>query len=89
MLESERINQSVVANDSQAYISPTQQEKKSESFQAGNVLVLSFAHFVHDVYSGFLAPLLPSLIEKLSMNLTQAGLLGTMMQLPVLLNPLS
>ena len=83
MLKSERLNQNVVANGAQADISATQQEKKSESFQAGNVLVLSFAHFVHDVYSSFLAPLLPSLIEKLSMNLTQAGFLGTMMQLPV------
>ena len=88
MLESEGLNQSVVANGTRVDISATQLEKKSESFQAGNVLVLSFAHFIHDVYSSFLAPLLPSLIEKLSMNLTQAGFLGTMMQLPVLFNPL-
>lgn len=44
-------------------------------------------HFVHDVYSSFLAPLLPLLIEKLSMSLTQAGLLSAVMQLPALLNP--
>jgi FSR family fosmidomycin resistance protein-like MFS transporter len=48
---------------------------------------VSIGHFIHDVYSSFLAPLLPLLIEKLSMSLTQAGLLSTMMQLPALINP--
>jgi FSR family fosmidomycin resistance protein-like MFS transporter len=56
-------------------------------FQAGKILALSIAHFVHDVYSSFLAPLLPLLIEKLSMSLTQAGFLSTIMQIPALLNP--
>jgi len=56
-------------------------------FQTGKILVLSIAHFVHDVYSSFLAPLLPLLIEKLSMSLTQAGFLSTVMQIPALLNP--
>jgi FSR family fosmidomycin resistance protein-like MFS transporter len=51
------------------------------------VIAVSIGHFVHDVYSSFLAPLLPLLIEKLSMSLTQAGLLSTMMQLPALINP--
>jgi len=56
-------------------------------FQTGQVLALSISHFIHDVYSSFLSPLLPLLIEKLSMSLTQAGFLSTMMQLPALLNP--
>jgi FSR family fosmidomycin resistance protein-like MFS transporter len=56
-------------------------------FKTGKVLALSTAHFVHDVYSSFLAPLLPLLIEKLSMSLTQAGFLSTVMQVPALLNP--
>lgn len=56
-------------------------------FQTGRVLALSVCHFIHDVYSSFLAPLLPLLIEKLSMTLTQAGFLSTVMQLPSLLNP--
>ena len=51
------------------------------------VIAVSIAHFIHDVYSSFLAPLLPLLIEKLSMTLTQAGLLSTVMQLPALINP--
>lgn len=56
-------------------------------FRTGRVLALSVSHFVHDVYSSFLAPLLPLLIEKLSMTLTQAGFLSTMMQIPALANP--
>ncbi len=56
-------------------------------FQAAEILLLSLAHFVHDVYSSFLAPLLPLLIEKLSMSLTEAGFLSAVMQLPALLNP--
>ena len=58
-----------------------------EDFQTGKILTLSIAHFIHDVYSSFLAPLLPLLIEKLSMSLTQAGFLSTVMQIPALLNP--
>ena len=59
----------------------------SGKFQWGGVLLISFCHLVHDVYSSFLSPLLPLLVEKLSINLTQAGLLGTIVQLPSLLNP--
>ena len=58
------------------------------SFKTGKVLVLSACHFIHDVYSSFLAPLLPLLIEKLSLSLTQAGFLSTVMQIPSLLNPM-
>ena len=58
------------------------------TFRTGRVVALSACHFIHDVYSSFLAPLLPLLIEKLSMSLTQAGLLSTVMQIPSLLNPL-
>ena len=56
-------------------------------FQAGRVLILAACHFIHDIYSAFLAPLLPLLIDKLGMSLTQAGFLSTAMQLPHLLNP--
>jgi FSR family fosmidomycin resistance protein-like MFS transporter len=59
----------------------------AEQFNLPGVLAVSVGHFIHDVYSSFLAPLLPLLIEKLSMSLTQAGLLSTVMQLPALFNP--
>ncbi|MFT5699523.1 MAG: FSR family fosmidomycin resistance protein-like MFS transporter [Desulforhopalus sp.] len=61
--------------------------EKSESFDHGKVLLLSFCHFIHDVYSSFLAPLLPFLIEKFGLSLTQAGFLSTVMQIPALMNP--
>ena len=56
-------------------------------FQKSKVFLLSFCHFVHDIYSSFLAPLLPFIIEKFSLTLTQAGFLSTVMQIPALLNP--
>lgn len=57
-------------------------------FQSREVFVIAAGHFVHDIYSAFLAPLLPLLIEKLSMTLTMAGSLSAFMQFPALLNPL-
>jgi FSR family fosmidomycin resistance protein-like MFS transporter len=63
-------------------------ERDKSKFQTAGVLAIAAAHFVHDVYSAFLAPLLPLLIEKLSLTLTQAGFLSTVMQLPALINPL-
>ena len=56
-------------------------------FDTEKVLLLSICHFIHDVYSSFLAPLLPFLIEKFGLSLTQAGFLSTIMQVPALLNP--
>jgi FSR family fosmidomycin resistance protein-like MFS transporter len=66
---------------------PPSQSRPSEDFQTGRILVLSVCHFIHDIYSSFLSPLLPLLIEKLSMSLTQAGFLSSVMQIPALLNP--
>jgi len=60
----------------------------AERFQTGPVLVLSVCHFIHDAYSSFLAPLLPLLIAKLGITLTQAGFLSTVMQIPAIFNPL-
>jgi MFS transporter, FSR family, fosmidomycin resistance protein len=60
---------------------------RPKPFYTGGVLMLSLCHFIHDVYSSFLSPLLPLLIEKFSLSLTRAGLLSTVMQLPALLNP--
>jgi FSR family fosmidomycin resistance protein-like MFS transporter len=56
-------------------------------FQTEQVLTISSAHFVHDVYSAFLAPLLPLVIEKMSLTLTLAGWLSAFMQLPAILTP--
>lgn len=56
-------------------------------FDAPRVSVVSAAHFIHDLYTSFLSPLLPLIIEKLSLTLSQAGLLSTVMQIPALANP--
>jgi FSR family fosmidomycin resistance protein-like MFS transporter len=64
-------------------------EKVGEtSFKMDRVLTIISAHFIHDTYSAFLAPLLPNLIEKLSLTYTQAGSLSAITQLPSLLNPI-
>ena len=65
----------------------TTESKNESSFEQGKVLLLSLCHFIHDVYSSFLAPLLPLIIERFGLSLTQAGFLSTVMQIPALLNP--
>lgn len=39
--------------------------------------VLSFAHFINDLYAAFLAPLLPLVVAKFGISLALAGLLGS------------
>ncbi len=58
-----------------------------KSFDGPRVALVSYAHFIHDLYTSFLSPLLPLIIEKLSLSLSQAGLLSTVMQIPALANP--
>jgi FSR family fosmidomycin resistance protein-like MFS transporter len=62
-------------------------ERQENDFQEEKVLTIVGGHFVHDTYSAFLAPLLPLLIEKLSLTLTLAGTLTALMQAPAFLNP--
>ncbi len=66
---------------------PVSNQKPSSGFQTGNVVLVSLAHLVHDIYSSFLAPILPLLIEKFSLNYTTVGLLSLVQRLPSLLNP--
>ncbi len=61
--------------------------KNKKKFQFGNVLIISFAHLSHDIYSAFLAPLLPLLISKLGISLSMAGLLDITRKIPSLFNP--
>jgi FSR family fosmidomycin resistance protein-like MFS transporter len=65
----------------------TSKDNESGGFETGRIVVLSVCHFIHDIYSSFLSPLLPLLIDKLSMSLTQAGFLSSVMQIPALMNP--
>ena len=63
-------------------------EPRSCKFQTANVLSTSVAHFFHDVYTSFLAPVLPLLIEKLGISLFQAGTLSVFQRIPTIFNPL-
>ncbi len=65
----------------------TQSTRGSNRFQTGNVATISLAHLLHDIYSAFLAPLLPLLIDKLGITFTLAGLLSVAQRAPALLNP--
>jgi len=60
----------------------------NNKFQLGKITTISVGHFFHDVYSAFLAPILPLLIEKLGISLSMAGLLDVIRKIPTLLNPL-
>ena len=59
----------------------------SGEFKSSRVATISAGHGVHDTYTAFLAPLLPVLIEKFSLTLTQAGALTLFLQAPSLLQP--
>ena len=61
--------------------------ENKNKFQYGNIIAISFAHTLHDIYSAFLAPILPLLIEKFKLSYTLAGLLTVVQNLPSLLNP--
>ncbi|HEX9027979.1 MAG TPA: MFS transporter [Anaerolineales bacterium] len=58
-----------------------------KEFETAQVITIAGGHFVHDMYTAFVATLLPLLIEKLSLSLTMAGSLSAFLQIPGLLNP--
>jgi len=57
-------------------------------FQIGKVTLVSVAHFFHDIYTAFLAPLLPFLQASMGFSLTFAGFLSVVQRIPTLFNPL-
>jgi FSR family fosmidomycin resistance protein-like MFS transporter len=63
-------------------------ELSHEKFQTTNVITLFGAHFIHDTYTAFVAPLLPIIMEKFSLSLTMVGTLTALLQLPSIINPL-
>ena len=62
-------------------------EKKQSRFQTKKVVVIAGGHFVHDVFSSFLAPFLPLLIGKFQLSMVLAGSLTVFFRLPSLINP--
>jgi len=51
------------------------------------IFAIASGHLIHDFYTSFLAPLLPSLMDYLSINLTTAGFLTSISRLPSIFNP--
>jgi FSR family fosmidomycin resistance protein-like MFS transporter len=62
-------------------------EAEADRFQTSGVVTVSAGHAVHDTYSGFLRPLLPTFITTLGLTTAQAGLLTVFMQWPSLFQP--
>ena len=58
-----------------------------KKFQSGKILAISFGHLFHDVYSSFLAPMIPLLVGKLGFSLPLAGMLDVIKNSPSLFNP--
>ncbi len=56
-------------------------------FKTSKVILVSFGHFMHDVYSSFIAPFLPVLIKTFSLNYSQAAMLNVAFRAPSLINP--
>ncbi len=56
-------------------------------FQGASVATIAGAHFIHDVFTGFLNPMLPLLIERLGLSLTAAGSLTVFQRSISALNP--
>ncbi len=64
------------------------QQETNSAFQTGRVLAVTSGHLTHDLFPAFLSPLLPLLIEKLSMTRAAAGALMLFIQGPSLIQPL-
>jgi FSR family fosmidomycin resistance protein-like MFS transporter len=56
-------------------------------FHTLDVTVIAAGHLFHDIFSSFIAPILPLLIQKFSMSYSMAGLLTLFQQIPNLINP--
>ncbi|MFO7810246.1 MAG: MFS transporter [Candidatus Delongbacteria bacterium] len=67
---------------------PSPKEIKKKVFDYPVVLTVSFSHLISDMYSAFLAPVLPLLITALGISKFQAGLLDFARKSPSFLNPL-
>jgi FSR family fosmidomycin resistance protein-like MFS transporter len=64
-----------------------QKTQPKENFQKTSVAIIGVSHFLHDIYTAFLAPALPFIIEKLGISYGMAGLLHVIQRIPSLFNP--
>ena len=64
------------------------EKTREDEFPTDKIMTIVGGHFIHDTYTAFLAPMLPLLIDKLTLSLTQASSLSVFMQLAALFNVL-
>jgi len=62
--------------------------RKKPDFHPDKLLIISGGHFIHDVFSSFLAVFLPLLINKFELSMLLAGSLTVFIRLPSIFNPL-
>lgn len=62
-------------------------DNEQNTFQTIKVSIISLSHLVHDIYSAFLAPVLPLLIQKLSLSYSMAGFLILLLRIPAVISP--
>ncbi|MBE9466741.1 MAG: MFS transporter [Bacteroidetes bacterium] len=62
-------------------------KEEKNKFQTSNVILVSFSHLLHDIYSAFLSPVLPILIKNLGISYSLTSLLSVIRTLPSLANP--
>ncbi len=60
---------------------------EEQPFETEVIAPVVLGHISLDIYPASVAPLLPVLIEKMTLTLTQAGLLTSFLQIPGILNP--
>jgi FSR family fosmidomycin resistance protein-like MFS transporter len=63
------------------------EQLESREFETRPVVTASVGHFVHDIFTSFLAPLLPLLIAKHDLSVILAGALVVFLRLPSALSP--
>ena len=59
-----------------------------ETYQKKKILTISAAHFFHDIYSAFFAPMLPLLMHNLGLSLSAAGILDIARRAPSMATPI-
>ncbi len=60
----------------------------TQPFQKKKILTISIAHFFHDIYQAFFAPMLPLLMAQFGISLAAAGALDIARRAPSLATPL-
>jgi FSR family fosmidomycin resistance protein-like MFS transporter len=60
---------------------------KNKNFQFSHLITISLAHMLHDIYSSFLAPVLPLIIGKFNISFSLASLLNVLQRLPSVISP--